>query len=219
MEESFTFTEPLLYILRHDKDYSFKSTVHCFISTFPKNVFFPPRINVLFFFFFFFFNESSRLSDSRFLYVLCSAMYGSFTGIWCSPDLAPPPAWALFAGVRVALCLLQALVWVFKAIWQKQKRESHCFGYGHTTVFLQLDWGLVWYDNSGAKHTALILFLQEVTENPVENQEGAESIRGKKRKYGFTSAISTFLSQVWILCRSFLCLSLTFMYSVISGAW
>lgn len=70
---------------------------------------------------FFLMNQVGSLT----LYVLCSAMYGSLTGIWCSPDLAP--ASALFAGARVALCVFVALVWVFKASWWKQKRESPLF--------------------------------------------------------------------------------------------
>lgn len=41
----------------------------------------------------------------------------------------------------------------------------------------------------------------------------------RRNFFFFTSAITTFLSQVWMLCFSFLCLSLTWMYSVISGAW
>ncbi len=118
------------------------------------------------------------------LYVLCSAMYGSLIGIWCSPDLAP--ASALFARARVALCVFVALALVFKAIWWKEKRESLLFMdtvTGLDTVSLQLDGGSVWYDKSGAKHTALEnLFLQSWQKDRVQERE--DCVWGEKIKYG-----------------------------------
>lgn len=147
-----------------------------------------------------FFNESCSLPPILCLsYLLCSVMYGSFTGTGFSPDLAL--AAALFAGVRVAPCLIQALVWVFKAIWWQQEKEriNRFWTLPHSFFFFfsRLDWGMLW----------LTHFYR------------VDCMWGEEDKYiGFTSAMPTFLSQVWMLCCSFLCFSLTSMYSVISGA-
>lgn len=151
-------------------------------------------------------------SDPPSLCALCCAMYGSFTEIWRSLDRAP--ATALFAGVRVALCVLRALAWLLKAIWWKQKRKGTSFcKLTHICVFFSQ----IWTENH--KKGAKILFLRGDCNFQERIQERVDYIGGEKIKSGFTWAIPTFLSQVWMLCCSFLCLSLTCMYSAISGAW
>lgn len=103
-------------------------------------------------------NPVGFFSNSLNLYVLFSDMYGSFTGVWYSADFAP--ASVLYAGVRVGL--FQALAWVFKAIWRKQKIEGPLFWILSHKRFPPaelLDCGMIQVEQ----------IFAEVTENPGES--------------------------------------------------